>query len=256
MNEKETCFVTSSLMWSELKKALEGNRFPQSLALSAPKQYHEKIAIDIARLLLCEKKNACGQCLSCCSWHEKTHPDLVLSGSLEKAPTIGECREIAVELSLYPVVASCRLVVIQSADTLLLPAANSMLKIVEEPPEHGVILFLLENDKFLPTLKSRCWNLALAHEERFEPEEIPSAERSWKKWLESGETMTIEELEKQLHCWETWAIEEGQASLAARVDRLRLICESRKLPQGMMLDLILLSLKEGFAFEHVFDNLW
>ena len=49
--------------------------------------------------------------------------------------------------------------------------------------------------------------------------------------------------------------EEGQASLAA-VDRLRLICESRKLPQGMVLDLILLSLKEGFAFEHVFDNLW
>ena len=249
-------FITSSLMWLELKKALEKDIFPQSLSLMAPKQYQNDIVLAVARYILCENKNACGECLSCRSWHEELHPDLIQLGSLEKAPGIEECREGVMELSLSPVVSSRRLIVIYSAHALSLPAANSLLKIVEEPPERGAIIFMREAENFLPTLKSRCWNLSVVEEESVKQEKIPTSENEWKKWFERTSSMSAEEMDKQLLSWEAWAFEAKEFTLASHIDKLRLISESRKLSAGMMIDLILLALKEGFSFEYVFDNLW
>lgn len=55
-----------------------------------------------------------------------------------------------------------RVAIIRGADTLNRNAANALLKILEEPPERGILLMTAEaRGKLLPTIRSRCRPLAL-----------------------------------------------------------------------------------------------
>jgi hypothetical protein len=58
---------------------------------------------------------------------------------------------------LKPILSKRRLVVIKNVHLLTLPAANNLLKIVEEPPAH-VVFFLITNrpDLLIKTIISRC----------------------------------------------------------------------------------------------------
>jgi DNA polymerase-3 subunit delta' len=55
-----------------------------------------------------------------------------------------------------------RVVIVDGADTLNPHAANSLLKILEEPPKNTVFLLASDNPaRLLPTIRSRCRTLAL-----------------------------------------------------------------------------------------------
>jgi DNA polymerase-3 subunit delta' len=55
-----------------------------------------------------------------------------------------------------------RVVIVDGADTLNPHAANSLLKILEEPPKNTVLLLASDNPaRLLPTIRSRCRTLAL-----------------------------------------------------------------------------------------------
>jgi DNA polymerase III subunit delta' len=55
-----------------------------------------------------------------------------------------------------------RVVIVDGADTLNPYAANSLLKILEEPPKNTVLLLASDNPaRLLPTIRSRCRTLAL-----------------------------------------------------------------------------------------------
>jgi DNA polymerase-3 subunit delta' len=55
-----------------------------------------------------------------------------------------------------------RVVIVDGADTMNPHAANSLLKILEEPPKHTVLLLASDNPgRLLPTIRSRCRTLAL-----------------------------------------------------------------------------------------------
>ena len=54
-----------------------------------------------------------------------------------------------------------RVVIIDSADDMNKNAANALLKILEEPPAHTVLLLISHNAGMLPTIRSRCAKLQL-----------------------------------------------------------------------------------------------
>lgn len=51
---------------------------------------------------------------------------------------------------------SKRLVLIDEADHILSEAANSFLKVLEEPPANTIIILLCQTTELLPTIMSRC----------------------------------------------------------------------------------------------------
>ncbi|MDA3898273.1 MAG: DNA polymerase III subunit delta' [Desulfobacteraceae bacterium] len=99
----------------------------------------------------------CGQCRSCKKIISGNHPDIILlqpSGAMIK---VDQIRALCSKLVLKPYEASKRFVIITDAQKLNLEAGNTLLKTLEEPPEHTVfILTALQAADILPTIVSRC----------------------------------------------------------------------------------------------------
>ena len=71
-------------------------------------------------------------------------------------------------LELTPAEGKHRVAIIDSADELNNQAANSILKMVEEPPRNSIIILLSHGGHVLPTIRSRCLTIklqSLPHEE-------------------------------------------------------------------------------------------
>lgn len=78
-----------------------------------------------------------------------------------------QIREIARFLSRPPLQAERSVVVIKQAETMAEPAANALLKTLEEPGQATLILLAPSTDALLPTLVSRCQRIPfyrLSHE--------------------------------------------------------------------------------------------
>lgn len=101
---------------------------------------------------------ACGECQGCRLFHAGTHPDLV---TLEPAETGGEIKVDQVRaftdtMRLTPQYATGRIGWIDPLDRLNRSAANSALKILEEPPASSAVLAVTERiSAVLPTITSR-----------------------------------------------------------------------------------------------------
>lgn len=84
------------------------------------------------------------------------HPDLLYFDDQTKLG-IEQAKKVKEHLSLRPYSATGRVVVMVSAHKLTTEAQNSLLKILEEPPEQALIVMAAEGpDNLLPTITSRC----------------------------------------------------------------------------------------------------
>ena len=146
-----------------------------------------------------------------------------------------------------------RLGVVLSADQLLPSAANSLLKLAEEPPSHACLLFLLEGGVILPTLRSRARFTVLAAPAAAEGAAPPSSDGEWLAWVEGARGGDVPVV-AALASWATWALRRGDAPQAAKLDRLRTIAETKNLSVPMLCDLLILALREELPFEHLFGN--
>jgi DNA polymerase-3 subunit delta' len=183
------------------------------------------------------------------------HPDLTVVGEFDKAGNIEACRALIKELMLKPVVAKRRLGVLLAADKLLIHAANSLLKVAEEPPSHACLLFLLEGSDFLPTLRSRSRLTTLAAPLSFSAVPMPGTEAEWLEWLESmGKTKEDPGVADFLSSWTSSLLEKGELGLAAKAEKLRLLVLQKKLSPAMACDLLILTLKEELPFEPIFGG--
>ena len=97
------------------------------------------------------------------------HPDLLVlermgdDGKLRKSIPVDEARRLSEFFSKSPASSPHRVVIIDAADDLNANAANAVLKTLEEPPAHGVILMVSHAPgRILPTIRSRCRRLAFA----------------------------------------------------------------------------------------------
>lgn len=92
-------------------------------------------------------------------WREGVHPDFKLIEKAEKKSMIGieqVTNEIEPWLALKPYRAKRRVVIIKDAHLLSLPAANALLKTLEEPPQYAVIILVADENNLLETIISRC----------------------------------------------------------------------------------------------------
>ncbi|MBI2013764.1 MAG: hypothetical protein HYS87_02995 [Candidatus Colwellbacteria bacterium] len=69
---------------------------------------------------------------------------------------IEEIRDLKIALYQKPISSRYRMAIIDNADALTYQAQNAILKIAEEPPEHGLLVLISSNtENLLPTLNSR-----------------------------------------------------------------------------------------------------
>jgi DNA polymerase III subunit delta' len=98
------------------------------------------------------------------------HPDLLVVERAYDPKRKRQRREIVADdaravgdfLHLTSSQGGWRVVLVDGADTMNSHAANSLLKILEEPPKNTVLLLASDNPaRLLPTIRSRCRTLAL-----------------------------------------------------------------------------------------------
>lgn len=91
-----------------------------------------------------------------------SHSDLLVLEAGEKDISVEEARSISKFLRLTAAESRYRVVIIDSIDQMNRNAANAILKLLEEPPAHAVLILISHNPgKLLPTIRSRCRKLAL-----------------------------------------------------------------------------------------------
>ena len=96
-----------------------------------------------------------------------TNPDLLILGN-EKVG-IDQVRQLKNFLSLKPYAARYKVAIIDNAHEMGAEAANAMLKVLEEPPPHSLIILISANPKaLLPTIYSRCLEIKFAPHPRNE----------------------------------------------------------------------------------------
>jgi DNA polymerase-3 subunit delta' len=101
--------------------------------------------------------DACDECVSCVKITSGNHPDVVLVAPEERQIRIEEIRMIDEALSFRPFEGRKKVVIVDDAETMNIPAANAFLKTLEEPPKESVIILVSSRpDLLLPTIRSRC----------------------------------------------------------------------------------------------------
>lgn len=96
----------------------------------------------------------------------RVHPDLFEIGNEQNAASISvqEAQNLRLFLSIKPQQSAVRVAVIHNADKLTLSASNALLKSIEEPAPHAVIILHSAHPELLPkTVLSRLQVLRFAH---------------------------------------------------------------------------------------------
>jgi DNA polymerase-3 subunit delta' len=104
----------------------------------------------------------CGTCPQCRKVLGDVHPDVITVDSDRKNVPVELIRQARADAFIRPNEGKKKVYILPRAQDLLEPAQNALLKIIEEPPPYGVFLLLCTNrDRLLPTIRSRCAELAL-----------------------------------------------------------------------------------------------
>ena len=115
-----------------------------------------------AAALVCPD-GGCGACNSCRRARSARHPDVI---EVEPAGTfvvVDQIEEMMKEAFTSPFEAERKVIVLTEADRMNEPAANKLLKTLEEPPARTHFLLLSEApDELLPTVRSRCQRIDFA----------------------------------------------------------------------------------------------
>lgn len=124
------------------------------------------LARAFAQMIVCENPeelDACGVCPNCSRADSQNHPDVtIVTNQLYDASKkssdilVDTIRNMKSDVYIKPFLGSRKIYIIPKADTMNLSAQNSLLKVLEEPPEYCTIVLLAENrEAFLPTILSR-----------------------------------------------------------------------------------------------------
>jgi DNA polymerase-3 subunit delta' len=117
-------------------------------------------AIALAAALNCpapQQGDACGQCSSCLSTAGGNHPDFYQVDPQGKNIKIDQIRQLQEGLSYKHWQGNYKVALISDADLMTEEAANSLLKILEEPGERTCfVLTTTRPQSLLPTILSRC----------------------------------------------------------------------------------------------------
>ncbi|MDH4068164.1 MAG: DNA polymerase III subunit delta' [Dehalococcoidia bacterium] len=150
---------------SLLNYSLKTNATAHAYLLVGPRHVGKgTLAINLAQALNCDGPEVpCGECRSCQRIRDGKHADVTPIG-LDSRTEIGidDIRGLQRFANLPPYEGKCKVFIIDEAEYLSTEAANSLLKILEEPPPRVTWLLLASEEKrLLPTIISRCQRLEL-----------------------------------------------------------------------------------------------
>ena len=190
-------FLGNAITVSRLRESVRSGHFPQSLILAGPKGAGKyTLALMLARAVNCQNPTEsdglpdyCGSCPNCTRIAGsadldtlvaeavaarddmrdvdkretriliQTHPDILIipPDPPQLLIKIGQVRQ-AIHMAWYrPPVEASRAFTIFTSSAFMKEAANSLLKVLEEPPEHTSLILLTENpQELLPTIRSRA----------------------------------------------------------------------------------------------------
>lgn len=151
----------------QLRSALTAQRLPHAYLFSGPSTAPMLAAAAVlARTINCQAAgrapcdDPCGQCDSCHKIEHGIHPDMITlqrEGAAQMIPIESVRNQVITRLGLPPHEAAIRVFLIEEAAALAGPAANAMLKTLEEPPKRTLfVLCTVAPDGLLPTIRSRC----------------------------------------------------------------------------------------------------
>ncbi len=127
-----------------------------------------RVARELAKALLCARgaDEACDQCPACHKVEHGNHPDVTVLGRIERTAkgerktriVIDQVREqIQAPIALKPFEGRWKVFVVDGADRMTEAAQNCLLKTLEEPPPHSLLVLVAERlEPFLDTVVSRC----------------------------------------------------------------------------------------------------
>jgi len=145
-----------------LRQIIISGRIPNGMLFWGPAGVGKRLtAVEMAKAINCERRDgdACGQCISCRKVNSGNHPDVKILAPSGRGRVINvEAIDFINELASYrPFEAQWRIVIIQDADRIGVPAQNHFLKTLEEPPSNTIFALLTEFPRILlPTIRSRC----------------------------------------------------------------------------------------------------
>jgi DNA polymerase III delta' subunit len=146
-----------------LKGAIARDRVPHAYLFSGPvgaPMMDTALALACALNCMTARGEACGECEACSKIIAGIHPDvvtLVREGAAQIVPIENVRNQVIARIGLPPHEAEVRVFIIEEATALAPPAANSLLKTLEEPPQRTLfVLCTTAPDQLLPTIRSRC----------------------------------------------------------------------------------------------------
>ncbi len=190
-------FLGNSATVTRLRESIGAQRFPQSLILSGPRGAGKyTLSLMLAKAVNClhpRETNGlpdfCGGCSNCTRIADaanleervaeavaareemrdvdkretriliQTHPDVLIvpPDPPQLLIKLGQVRQVIHVANYRPPVESKRTFTIFTSSAFMKEAANSLLKLLEEPPEHTSLILLTENpQELLPTIRSRA----------------------------------------------------------------------------------------------------
>lgn len=217
-----------------LKSALAKGRVAHAYLFVGPPQIGKRtLALYFAQALNClNERRPCGECSSCRKISRGLHPDVRLIESEGGTIKIEQIRDVQREVALSPFEGDYRIYLIREIERATLPALNCLLKTLEEPPKHVVLLLTSTEISPLPeTVVSRCQVLSLRPPPLGQIEE--ALEQHWQ--VQGGRARLLARLSEGRIGWAITAARE-QGILQERERRLGAYLEVMEKGQRERLD--------------------
>jgi DNA polymerase III subunit delta' len=145
-----------------LRKAITQKRVGHAYLFSGINASGKRtLAGQFVKTLNCESADtladACGKCSSCLKAQHASHADMIYIEADGQFIRINAIREIQERMKFKPFEGRWRSVIIDDADKMNDPAANALLKTLEEPSAFNILILVSSRPHSLPaTILSRC----------------------------------------------------------------------------------------------------
>ncbi|MEO8702584.1 MAG: hypothetical protein ABI867_21245 [Kofleriaceae bacterium] len=152
-----------------LRRAIELDRVPHAYLFAGPPgapMYDTGIALAMALSCTVRRGEGCGECTSCSKIQSGIHPDVVTlhrEGAAQIVPIENIRNQVIARMGMPPHEGELRVFLVEEATSLAPPAANALLKTLEEPPARTLfVLCTTAPEQLLPTIRSRCQRVRFA----------------------------------------------------------------------------------------------
>lgn len=146
--------------WKFLRKSVRSSKISHAYLFWGPQKVGKRtVALKFVKLLNCLNRDnlePCGECRSCKSIPQGSHPDLSVVEPQKGKIKISQIRNLIWNLSLKPYFSPFKTAIIDKAHFMNKSAQNCLLKTLEEPKGQTVLILISPFPQaLLPTILSR-----------------------------------------------------------------------------------------------------